>query len=459
VPPSNTADTICAIATGSGGGIGIVRLSGPRAEAIVAEVVRPWPKSRPPSHKLHYGHARDPRSGAVLDEVLAVVMRAPRSFTGEDVAEIHGHGGARVLERLLELVVASGARLAEPGEFTRRAFEAGRIDLTRAEAVAELIAAKSDRALAAAQALVGGALEKEIRGLRSQLVKALAELEGALDFPDERLETAPEREIADALDRLAARLKALAGTYRRLIREGAEVALLGRANAGKSSLFNALLGEERALVDAEPGTTRDLVEAGLELSGVRLRLIDTAGERFGDTEEAGAPAGEIERRGLELAHRRRDRADALILVVDATVGIQAGERALWEAMAGVPRVLVWNKRDLGPAPAGLPEGAHAIETAAPSGVGLDALRRELASALGASEPESGALSVGERHRAALLDGASALERASLALHSGEPAELAAIEARQALHHLGRVTGETVDAEVLDAIFARFCIGK
>jgi tRNA modification GTPase len=453
VPASRIPDTIAAIATGVGGGVGIVRISGPRAEAIVSQLVTPWPKSRPPTHKLQLGRVRDPRSGEHVDEVLAVIMRAPRSYTGEDVAELHGHGGVRVLQRVLDCVIAAGARLAEPGEFTRRAFEAGRIDLTRAEAVAELIAARSERALAAAQALAGGALEKEVRSLRGELVHALAELEGALDFPDEGVDARPETESARVLEGLRARFVELAGTYRKFVHERAEVVLLGRVNAGKSSLFNALLGEERALVDADAGTTRDVLDGDLELDGIAVRLVDTAGERMD-----GGGAERVEQRGLELARKRRARADLTVLVVDGEVGFGDGERALWESLGGAPRLIAWNKRDRG-APRGLPDGATVIETTATSGAGAAELRRAVRQALGVEDESEGVLRISRRHQEALLDGASAIERATEVLKRGEPSEVAAVELRSALHHLGRVTGETVDAEVLDAIFSRFCIGK
>jgi tRNA modification GTPase len=377
-------------------------------------------------------------------------MRAPRSYTGEDAAELHAHGGARVLQRILDAVLAAGARMAEPGEFTRRAFEAGKLDLTRAEAVAELIAARTDRALSAARALLSGELEREVRAIRQELIRALAELEGAIDFPDEQLDAQPEAESARVLAALQARFEKLAGTYRRFVAERAEILLVGRVNAGKSSLLNALAGEERALVDASAGTTRDLVEAECDLGGVLARVVDTAGER----DEATA----LEKRGIELWRKRRGRADAIVLVVDGTVGFGASERALWDELAGTPRVIAWNKRDLGGAASGLPDGASVVETVAPGGEGVDALRCALVAALGEGGDEGG-LRVSARHREALLDGAAALARAADELGRQQPPELAAVEARQALHHLGRITGETVDAEVLDAIFARFCIGK
>jgi tRNA modification GTPase len=430
-----------------GGGIGIVRLSGPLAEPILTALVRPWPK-RAPSHKLHLTNAYDPLTGERIDEVLAVVMRKPRSYTGEDVAEIHGHGGRLVLERILQAAVAAGAALAQPGEFTRRAFEAGRIDLTRAEAVAQLIGARSDKALAAAQALHQGALEQAIRQARVKLVALLAELEGAIDFPEDARDAEPEAATAQKLDELRATLARLAQSYRKVVHDGAEVVLVGRVNAGKSSLLNALVGEERALVSAEPGTTRDLVSADVNLCGIQVRLVDTAGERD-------AP-GELEQKGLELARRRRGRADGFVLVVDGSLGWSDGDRALVRELS--PLVVAWNKRDIAPA-AGGDSDITITETSARSGEGVEELKQAIGRMLGAVDEEAGALVVSLRQKEALEAGAAALARAAAVLAAGEPSELAAVEGREALNDLGRVTGETLDAEVLDAIFARFCIGK
>jgi tRNA modification GTPase len=445
-----TADTIAAIATATGGGIGVVRVSGPHAEAIVAQVVRPWPSKRVPSHQLRLGWACDPKTGERIDQVMACVMRAPRSYTGEDVAELQGHGGARLMQQLLEAVLAAGARLAEPGEFTRRAFEHGRIDLTRAEGVAALVAARSSKALAAAQALAGGALEREIAAIRSALVRALAEIDGALDFPEDATDAAPESKSAEAFAELAARCRSLADGYRRIDHDRVEVALVGRANAGKSSLFNALAGSERALVDEAPGTTRDVLEVDVEIAGIAVRLLDTAGERWD-----GQAAGRVEQRGLVLAGKRTAAADALVLVVDGTVGLGEGERERLASLGTVPKVVAWNKRDLaGPSP----EWLSCVETSATTGAGLDALRDAIARALG-EDGEERAVPVGARHREALVQAAVGLDAAARLLGRGEPAEVAAVEARRALDGLGRVTGETVDLEVLDAIFSRFCIGK
>jgi len=443
----DSRDTIAAIATAVGGGIGIVRLSGPRAAEILGKMVRPWP-AKPQSHKLQRTVAYDLATSERIDEVLAVVMRAPKSYTGEDVAELQGHGGPLVMQRLLEAVLTAGARMAEPGEFTRRAFEAGRIDLTRAESVAALIGARGERALRAAQAMNAGALAERIVRLRQKLIAVLAELEGAIDFPEDAGDVSPEAESARALGEISREMRAMARSYRPALFRPAEVALVGRVNAGKSSLLNALVGQERAIVDEAPGTTRDAVVAEVALDGVAVTLVDTAGERE-DPER-------LERRGLELGRARAARADLVVLVVDGAVGFGDVERRAWEAIAQ-EKLIAWNKRDLGPA-RGLPEGAIVVETEAPSGEGVAALGAAIARAV-AGDVEEGVAIVSARQAEALGDGAATLERAGELLGLGEPPELAAVDARKALDAMGRVTGETVDADVLDAIFARFCIGK
>jgi tRNA modification GTPase len=431
-------ETIAAIATPPGsGGVGIVRLSGPRAAEILETLIG---RAAPPERLLVHCLARDPGSGERLDEVLAVVMRAPRSYTGEDVAEIHGHGGALNLARLFRAALSAGARAAEPGEFTRRAFENGRLDLTRAEAVVSVIGAASERALRAAQAGLGGGLAARVGALRTAVLDLLAEVEASVDFPEEDLDFVTPEELGRRAGELASALSSLGRTYTvgRALGEGVEVALTGAPNVGKSSLLNALVGEERALVAAEPGTTRDYVEARVVWDGVPVTLIDTAGDR----EAVG-----VEARGVELGRARAERADCVVVVRDATVG---------GAATAPPRGLeVWNKIDVAPAPAG------AIGVSALTGAGLDLVRaRVLATVLGtAGEGDESVLVSTERQRALVEVGASAMERAGEAALAGRASEILALELREAALCLGQITGEEVTEPVLDRLFARFCIGK
>ena len=357
---------------------------------------------------------------------------------------------------MLLAVLGCGARLAAPGEFTRRAFEAGKIDLSRSEAVAELIFARSERALRAAQAVRTGELQSLVDRQRRLLVTRLAELDGSLDFPDEAADAAAPEDSAQLLLQAASELESVSGRFRGLVRDEAEVALVGRTNAGKSSLFNALLGEERALVDAEAGTTRDVVEGLFEFDGRALRLLDTAGERF-----EGAKGSTLEERGQAIGRCRRNRADVVVVVVDGTVGFGEGERALWNSIEKQPRLIVWNKRDVaGPCPlVELPEHARVVETSATNGLGLALLKGQILELLGVDAEEQGLRPTNRRQSEALLLAATSLRQAAAALGQPGTIDLGAVEARRALHHLGQVTGETASAEVLDAIFSRFCIGK
>lgn len=451
-----SGDTICAIATGTGGGVGVVRLSGPEAEAVLRRVAPGLPEDLP-SHHLRRARLVDPASGEVLDEALVCVMRAPRSYTGEQVAEIQAHGGAANLARVLGAVRRAGARLAEPGEFTRRAFLAGRMDLTQAEAVAELIAARSERAARLASAHLRGAVGDEVKRVRERVLGALAEVEAAVDFPDEHLDFAPGEALAAVVELAAVEARTLERSHRRgrLATEGVDVALVGRANAGKSSLLNALVGEERALVDASPGTTRDFLEVELELEGLRAVLIDTAGER-----EVGPGP---EQRGLELGRKRRQRADVVVLVVDGAEGFGDTEQRLLSAIdgsaPGVAVLIAWNKRDLAGVPSSLPSHLVAIPTCARTGEGVPELVTAIRRAAGDAGTDEGVTITSERQSQLLSAAADALEAAGRSLRAGAPFELVAVDLRAALARLGEVTGEALDGAVLDRIFARFCIGK
>ncbi len=436
-------DTIAAIATPPGaGGVGIVRVSGPNAIAVAAALVG---RDRLDDRRMILGRARDPASGERLDEVLVVAMVAPRSYTGEDVAEVHGHGGTVNLGRLLRACVALGARLAEPGEFTRRAFLNGRLDLARAEAVADVIAAASERALRAAQGALAGAVGARVAAARALAVGLLGEVEASIDFPEEDLDFLSAETVAARAEAIAEAAAALAATYAvgRALRSGIEVAIVGPPNVGKSSLLNALAGEERAIVAPEPGTTRDYVEARLVWDGVPVTLIDTAGERQAE----GAPEDRIERRGVELGRARAARADVVLWVREAGGG--------GDGPADARALAVWNKIDLRPAPPG------ALGVSALTGDGLPALRRAVLDAvLGAAGEGSEEVLVQSERQKALLDAAAAAaRRAVAAARAGRPAELVAADLRETAQRLGAITGEEVGEDVLRALFARFCIGK
>lgn len=432
-------DTIAAIATPPGsGGIGIVRLSGPEAIAIAAAVVGARPDSaRERVLELAVAHGR---GGERLDEVLWVAMRGPRSFTGEDVAEIHGHGGAANMQRLLGEVLAAGARAAEPGEFSRRAFENGRLDLTQAEAILAVIEASTERALRTAQAQLAGGVGERATDLRARCSALLAELEAAIDFPDGDHSFVGPDEIAGRARELAGELDAVSVGFAlgRALRDGVSVAIVGPVNAGKSSLFNALLGEERALVDDEPGTTRDFVESTAVWDGIAFTLIDTAGER-----EASHP---VEQRGIDMGRERARSADLRLVLHPPGDPLPASASG---------DVHVRSKADLAI------ESAPGLAVSARTRSGLDALRQELVRRV-ADVPADIADSLivtSARQRQLFEQAAVALRRAAELGSDRDRPELAAIEIRSAASALAAIVGEDVQEEMLDALFARFCIGK
>jgi len=434
-----SGDTIAAIATPAGaGGVGIVRVSGPSAGEVLARVLGRNLETLE-DRRFAYGMARD-LEGRRVDEVLAVLMRGPRSFTGEDVGEIHGHGGPANMARLLRVVLEAGARLAEAGEFTRRALENGRVDLLRAEAILGVIEASSERGLRLAQDQLGGRLGDHVRELRERGTMLLAQVEAEIDFPEEDIEAASLAAVAVEAGALAERLDSLVRSFGlgRALQRGVTVALTGVVNAGKSSLLNALVGHERALVADEPGTTRDYVEAEVIWDGVRLTLVDTAGER---SIEAG-----VEARGIELGRERARAADLELVVVPPGQEIPAMS----------PRqLLVHSKSDV--------EESHSregIATSARTGAGLESLRSAILARVvpAARDAEDGLVVTTERQRERLAEARQAM-RSVAAGASGLPPELLAVELRTANAALAAVLGEEVGDEVLDELFARFCIGK
>jgi tRNA modification GTPase len=453
-------DTIAAIATPPGeGGIGIVRLSGSNAIGIAHAIFvssRGRDIQTDPGRVFH-GEIRD--GEGILDEVLVHVMRAPHSYTAEDVVEINGHGGAGPLRAILELTLAHGARLAQPGEFTKRAFLNGRIDLVQAEAVLDRIRARTDAALRAASSAAQGTLSKSIHRFSEVLADSLARVESAIDFPEEDLpelvDDVLHRQLTQTLDEMRELLAtAHAG---RLYREGASIAIAGRPNVGKSSLFNALLRDARAIVTAQPGTTRDLLEEVITLSGIPARLTDTAGLRAADDE--------VERIGIEVARRAFAYADIVMFLIDAAVPPTAEDEArAREVLAlGIPALLVMNKTDLNPnpqPPAWANEFAAIVQVSAIQSTGLkeleDTLHRLLLGDAGTIAPDRG-LITRVHQRDSLRRAIAALER-MLDNYTASP-EFLSIDLRESLDALGEITGETTPEDILDRIFSSFCIGK
>ncbi|MCB9785594.1 MAG: tRNA uridine-5-carboxymethylaminomethyl(34) synthesis GTPase MnmE [Deltaproteobacteria bacterium] len=438
---SELDDTIVAVATAVGGGIGIIRLSGPDALPVARAHFRGWP-TRVTPRRLYHGILTDGQ-GSDLDEGLAVFMPGPRSYTGEDIVELQLHGGALSLRRCLDALLASGLRAAEPGEFTRRAFLNGRMDLTRAEAVADLVSARTTRALAMAREHLSGRLERVALAARERIVGLRARVEVAIDFVDEDVPLQDGEALAAEAAEVSRELRALAATWRqgRLWREGARVALAGRPNAGKSSLFNAWCRRDRAIVTTEPGTTRDTLEETVELDGVPVVLVDTAGLR--ETEDR------VEAAGIARAEAAMATADLVVYLV------APGDP--WPAAApaeGPPRLVVASKIDLGAAP----DGVRGVS--AETGEGLAALEAEVLARLGAAGGDGGELVIArERQRLALERAADALDAAAEGLRAEAPFELVAVDLQEAAHAVGTLMGEGTIEEVLDRLFAGFCIGK
>lgn len=447
-------ETIAAIATPPGrGAIAIVRCSGPDARRIAARVFR----SRAPlaDRVACYGEILD-ADGAVLDRGLALAMDAPRTVTGEDVVELHVHGSPVVARETLRALLAAGARAAGPGEFTRRAFLNGKLDLSAAEAVADVIEAESRAGARAAQANLTGALRTAIDAIGAPLARVLEELAGAIDYPDE----VPEPERADVDRRIAAceeQLAELAGDWERgrLVREGTSLAIVGPPNAGKSSLLNALLGEERAIVAAVAGTTRDVIEERFFIDGVPVRVLDTAGLRVSDDE--------VERIGIERARRALAGAAVALVVVDGARPLDADAEAVLALTRDRPRVVLFNKSDLGRLGyegRAEPE-AGALVGSAFSAATIDAVRGAVAQCGWGSEHIDLARAhlASARQADAVARAREALQRARATLDAGDALDLIAPELLAAIAALGEITGAVATEAILDGVFSRFCIGK
>ena len=454
-------DTIAAVATAVAAGAGsvaIVRLSGPQAEAIGRRLfVAPGPQSWE-SHRVLYGHVVDPANGERVDEALLLLMRAPRSFTREDVVELHCHGGLICVQRVLELVLAAGARRAGAGEFSQRAFLNGRLDLTRAEAVSELVTARSRRAAQLAMAGLDGGLQHRIGALRERLLDQLAELEARVDFEEDLPPLDAAAVVAELEAVRGALLQLVADAQRgQLLREGLKVAIVGRPNVGKSSLLNRLSRTERAIVTDLPGTTRDLVESELVIQGVPLTLLDTAGIRATDDR--------VEQLGIARSRAALAAADVALLLFDLEAGWTAADQELREQVPpDVPLLVVGNKADLaaGTARAGATAGpAHpaAVCISALSGAGQEQLEQALLRRCGHGGDQGLQVALNRRQRDLAAAAAEALARSLEAAQQQLPWDFWTIDLRAAVRALGEITGEEVSEAVLDRVFSRFCIGK
>ena len=458
--PAGFADTIAAVATAVApgeGSVAIVRISGPEAEPIGRQLFAAPGQQSWESHRVLYGHVVDPASGERLDEALLLLMRAPRSFTREDVVELHCHGGLMAVQRVLELVLAAGARRALPGEFSQRAFLNGRLDLTRAEAISEMITARSRRAAQLAMAGLDGGLQLRIGALRERLLDQLAELEARVDF-EEDLPPLDGAAVTAELEAVRLELEQLVAEARQgeLLRRGLRVAIVGRPNVGKSSLLNLLSQRERAIVTDLPGTTRDLLESELVLDGVPLTLLDTAGIR--------PTSDRVEQLGIERSRQALAAADAVLLLFDLEAGWSLEDQALRELVPeGVVLLVAGNKADgaglqVGLVPAVDGEPAD-VRFSALTGAGRDELVAELLRRCGAGCLEGVQVALNARQRdlaaAAALSLGAALEAAAQQL----PWDFWTIDLRAAVRALGEITGEAVSEAVLDRVFSRFCIGK
>lgn len=464
--------TICAIATPIGrGGLGVVRLSGARAIAIADLIFRGKAGialQRASGYSVHYGHAHDPHDITPIDEVLATVFRAPQSYSGEDMVEFSTHGGPVVMRRILAVMIAQGAQMAQPGEFTLRAFLNGRIDLTEAEAVADLIDAKTDEAAAAAIEHLQGGLHEEVMALRAELVAALARLEMGIDFTEEDL---PPEEIASVVERLHRvdeRIDHLLLGYQRgrVLRDGFVVVLAGPPNVGKSTLFNRLAQDDRAIVTDIPGTTRDILREYINLDGWPLCIVDTAGIR-----EA---TDLVEKIGIERSHGAIHAADGAIWLIDGNLdwSIQKPPETFCELLK-VPWMIAVNKLDqtTHPDTAVAAIAAHHATTFGrlPAVIGVSALMGDGIDSLidvikgwiaecGATG-ESARIAINDRHRASLIRAKDSARQALHAIEVDHAPELAAFESRNAAVALGEIIGETTTEDVLSEVFANFCIGK
>ena len=454
-----TTGTIAAIATAvvpQQGSVGIVRVSGLQATSIARTLFFAPGRQVWESHRILYGYIRHPQTQQLVDEALLLIMKAPRSYTREDVVEFHCHGGIMAVQQVLQLCLENGARLAQPGEFTLRAFLNGRLDLTQAESIADLVGARSPQAAQTALAGLQGKLAHPIRQLRASCLDVLAEIEARIDF-EEDLPPLDHKVIISEIERISADVSRILATADKgeLLRTGLKVAIVGRPNVGKSSLLNAWSRSDRAIVTELPGTTRDVVESQLVVGGIPVQVLDTAGIR--ETQD------QVEKIGVERSRRTASAADLVLLTIDAQTGWTAADQEIYEQVQHRPLILVINKIDLAS-----PEGVqypksinHIVKTAAAQNEGIEALEAAILQEVQAGKVQAADLdlAINQRQAAALVKAKTSLEQMQATIVQQLPLDFWTIDLRGAVQALGEITGEEVTESVLDRIFSKFCIGK
>jgi tRNA modification GTPase len=453
-------DTITAISTPLGeGGIGIVRLSGKDALRIVEKIFTS-PTSRSiskiRSHSIIYGYINDPGTGLTVDEVLLSIMRGPKTYTREDIVEINCHGGLIPLRRVLELTIREGARLAEPGEFTYRAFINGRIDLSQAEATIDLIRSKTEKSSRIAIEQLSGKLSREINALKATLMDICVYIEACIDFPEEDLDLETGEALQKKMDGVALKLRRLSSTYDegRFFREGLSLAIVGRPNVGKSSLLNAFLERDRAIVTELPGTTRDIIEEYLNIHGLPIRIIDTAGIR--ETHNL------VESEGVKRSLKAIDSADLILSVFDISSPLKEEDFIVLDMIKVRNSIVVLNKSDLQDHLEYelLPDNLPTVKISAKTGEGIEKLKREIeCNVFKEGYPGDGLIITNMRHKLAIDSAIDSLNRASEALKKHLPYEIVAFELRAVLNKVGEIVGEVTTDDILNRIFSDFCIGK
>ncbi len=447
-------DTIYALATPLGNGVAIVRISGSKSENAVCSLFSK--KTGYESHKLYHGLIKD--GDNLIDDAMAVIMRAPRSYTGEDSAELHIHGSPAVARKVMEILSGLGLRLAEPGEFTRRAFENGKMELSQAEAVMDLVSSTAESQAKAALEQLRGSLVAPVAQLQDSLTDAIARAEAGIDYPEEDWECEIADELIPALNEIQTRLQNLVdgGIQGRILRDGMKVALCGRPNVGKSTLLNALLGENRAIVTSVPGTTRDIIEERVDWNGLPIRLIDTAGIR--------SSGDEAEKIGIERALCAMKEADLALILFDGALPLTAEDEKIAKEACGLPALAVVTKGDL-PQVLSIEEvfertGLDAVPASAFNQDGLNALKTAVYSFFESYSPaeKPDALVTNRRHLDAILSALGSVKSAIAALDKRD-LDCATIDLRSAWYSLGEISGLTVDEAIVDRIFKKFCLGK